>query len=280
MNKQHPKNKTTQRFQKCLLFIFICLIFLTATSITLAKLFLPDKSAPSDALYETASSNSAEYSSTEPSLSEQSLTEKSTAAPEDSAIEIDMSQIYVNELDSYMPMDRARNYDPQAGVDAVWDDADTIAYYGTDLIPAYIPTGLQPAQENAAHPVVLSKENEVWEDTVILRFDDAENLTDIVPYRKGFVLTASKLGILHDVLHLGADWEISTIHDVKILIGYYPISYGSYESPDGYYDYYIVRFKYQDIEYELDFSDIELTEIVKVIASIIYENNQFIISER
>jgi hypothetical protein len=165
MDVHSPKKKTTQGFQKCLLFIFTCIIFLTATSITLAKLFSPDKSAPSDALYETADSNATKYLKTEPSLSEQSLTEKSTAAPENSAIKIDMSQIHVNELDSYMPMDRARNYDPQAGVDAVWDEADTIAYYGTNLIPAYIPTGLQPAGENATHQVVLSKENEVWEDT-------------------------------------------------------------------------------------------------------------------
>ncbi len=278
MNNQHLKKKITQKFWKYLFFTFVCFVFLTATSITLVKLFSPDKSAPSDVLSETANSSVTEYPKSEPYLSEQSLTENSTATPEDSTIEIDMSQIHVNELDSYMPMDRARNYDPQAGVDAVWNEADTIAYYGTNLIPAYIPTGLQPAGENATHPVVLSKENEVWEDTVSLRFDDTKITADHIP-QKEFVLTASKLGILHDVLHLGADWEISIIHDVKILIGYYPVSYGSYESPDGYYDYYTVHFKYYDIEYELDFSGIELTEIVKVIASIIYENNQFIISE-
>ena len=189
-----------------------------------------------------------------------------------------MSQIHINELDSYMPMDRARNYDLQEGVDTVWFEADTIAYYGTNLTPAYIPAGLQPAQENSAHPVVLSKEDEVWEDTVILRFHDFEIPAGHVP-QKEFVLTASKLGILHDIPHLGADWEISAINDVQILIGHYLMSYGPYESPDGYYDFYTVHFKCHDIEYELNFSDIKLTEIVKVIASIIYGKNQILISE-
>ena len=189
-----------------------------------------------------------------------------------------MSQIHINELDSYMPMDRARNYDPQAGVDIVWNEADTIAYFGTNLIPAYIPAGLQPALENAAQSVVLSKENEVWEDTVILRFHDSENPAKYVP-GKEFVLTASKLGILHDILHLGANWETSHINDVQILIGHCLMSYGAYDSPDGYYDFYTAHFKYHDIEYELNFSDIEISEVVKIIASIIYESKQFIISE-
>lgn len=280
MKEQHLKKKTTQKFWKYLLFILVCLVFLTATSISLAKLFSPDKSVQFDDLTGIADSNTTEYSQAELSISEQSVTEESATTPGESAILIDMSQIHVNELESYMPMDMARNYpEPEACVDAVWDEADILAYYGTNLVPSYIPKGLQPAKENTTHPVVLSKENEVWEDTVILYFNDTENPTDNVTDRKEFVLTASKLGILHDVLHLGANWEISNINNVQILIGHYPMSYGPYDSPDGYYDFYTAHFKYHDIEYELHFSDIELTEIVKVIASILYENDQFIISE-
>lgn len=203
----------------------------------------------------------------------QTMSEESLVAEVPSVIEIDLSKINVNEHTADMVWDVGRIYpDPNACVDTVWEEADIVAYYGTNMVPPYVPAGLQAAEGNATHQVVLSLTGEVWEDTIILNFDAENNYEDGIPVRKGFLLTASKLGILHDVLYLGQEWRVSNIGETEVLIGYRARSYGPYEEPDGYYDYYVAFFEYEDTEYELQFSWMEFEEVVKIIASIIYDS--------
>lgn len=218
--------------------------------------------------------------------------------PEDTGnntpITIDMSNIYLNELGPVLDQQGRVFPDPVACVETIWNKQDIIDYFDKDLSPAYIPEDLSESPKNSTQNVVLSSQGEVREDTVWLYFahafeeDGSRKITDDVPAFKGFSLIASKIGIISEYQFqltespfLLPDYEpkVSKFGEVDVYIGYQSIGYGPYEAHDGYYDYYVAIFKVDDIEYQLAFSQIELEESVKVIASIIFETDNIVVTD-
>jgi len=218
--------------------------------------------------------------------------------PEDTSnntpIAIDMSNIYLNELGPVLDQQGRVFPDPVACVETIWNKQDIIDYFGKDLSPAYIPEELSESPKNSTQNVVLSSEGAVWEDTVWLYFahafkeDGSRKITDDVPAFKGFSLIASKIGIISEYQFqltespfLLPDYEpkVSKFGEVDVYIGYQSIGYGPYEAHDGYYDYYVAIFKVDDIEYQLAFSQVELEEAVKVIASIVFETDNIVVTD-
>lgn len=206
------------------------------------------------------------------------------SATDCSDTEIDMDDIYLNELVS--GTDNGRIYpNPEECVNVVWEEKDIIAYYGNHLVPPYIPSGLQESPQNGTQEAVFSNTGEIWEDTVWLNFfhdyydDGSPKLTEDISAVKGFYLNASKIGLLTNYCITGTANEIkaSKIGKTSVFIGYQSMEYGPYDSdthkPSGYYDMYVFQFALNGIEYELVFSQIELEEAVKVVSSIIYGKN-------
>lgn len=205
------------------------------------------------------------------------------------AVEISMDQISINEFAPAMDMGRVYP-NPGDCVNTVWNEADIIAYYGNNLVPPYIPDGLKEAPHNAAQEVVLSSEGSVWEDTVWLSFyhdyyeDGSPKLTETVSAVKGFYLNASRIGLLNDFCFTAPknDITVSSIGETAVCIGYRSMEYGPYDpdthEPSGYYDNYIAQFTLNGIEYELVFSQIAPEEVVRVVASIIYDTDNIVIS--
>ena len=204
-------------------------------------------------------------------------------------IEIDLGEIYINEL---VPAtdDVGRNY-PNSEVcrNVVWEEKDVAFYYGKKLVPPYIPAGLQASHDNTTQEAVITKEGEVWEDTVWLNFyhdyyeDGSPKMTDDISTVKGFYLKASKIGLLADFCFTDSsgDAKASNIGGTEVYIGYKSMEYGPYDpnthDPCGYYDMYVVLFSFDGIEYELVFSQIELEDVVKVAASILYDEKTIIL---
>lgn len=248
----------------------------------------PNTPLPTETL--TVSDNVQEQSGA-PDLSANEQTDTDNNTP----ITIDMDDIYLNELGPVLDQQGRVFPNPTACVDTIWNGQDIIDYFGKDLSPAYLPKELSASPNNSTQNVVLSSEGEVWEDTVWLYFahafeeDGSRKLTDDVPAFKGFSLIASKIGIISEYQFqltespfLLPDYEpkVSKFGDIDVYIGYQSIGYGPYEARDGYYDYYVAIFKVADIEYQLAFSQIGLEEAVKVIASIIFETDNIVVTER
>lgn len=205
-------------------------------------------------------------------------------------IQIDRSHVLVNELDQIA--DAARRYYPEEDYDTIlWDAADVLAYYGRELTPAYIPDGLTASPRNGGATVVASKTGEIAEDTVWRGFyhayheDGSPQLTDNVAAVKGFFLTASKMGLLNDCCYvLPKDaLQTSEIGGTAVLFGYRSMPYGPYDpqshEPSGYYDLYTAEFQHDGISYEIVAKQMPLEELVKVVASVICETDDIVVTD-
>lgn len=206
------------------------------------------------------------------------------ATDEPSTVQIDMANIFVNDLGSIA--DASRLYrDPALYDEVIWNSDDIIEYYGRDLTPAYIPDGLTASAGNGTQRVITSKEGEVAEDTLYQNYynayydDGSPMLTDGINAVKGFRLETSKLGILGCCLYLLPEDEIKTsdIGGTEVTIGYRSMSYGPYDQqthePAGYYDMYVATFALDGIDCLIVASQMSLDDVVKVVSSIIYDTD-------
>lgn len=207
-------------------------------------------------------------------------------AEPDDIVCIYMGDIFVNEL-SDQQVSPARPWrDPALYEKVVWDEKAVEEYYGRNLTPAYVPEGLIAAPDNGRGWVYLQKSNhKLVEDDRWLGFyhayheDGSPKLTDNVAACKGFELRASKMGLLKTCLYLLPENEVKTsnIGGTEVTFGYRPMSYGPYDpqtrEPAGVYDLYVAEFKLQDIAYQIVAEQMELDEVVKVVASIIFGEN-------
>lgn len=100
--------------------------------------------------------------------------------------------------------------------------------------------------------------------------------------RKGFSITASKIGILSDCVYLLPENEVKTsdIDGTAVTFGYRSMPYGPYNpdthEPSGYYDMYVAEFEYDGIEYQIVAEQMEAEEVIKVVSSIIYGEEVFV----
>ena len=200
--------------------------------------------------------------------------------PTTSEIHISMDNISFNEVEAFMdaaPLWR----DPEVYDRIWWDRNAVIDYYGKDLTPVYVPDGLTAANGNGTARVVADKSGNIVEDTVWLGFyhdyneDGNPKLTEGVTARKGFSITVSKIGLLHDCLYILPENEVKTsdIDGTAVTFGYRPMPYGPNDpdthEPSGYYDIYVAEFEHDGIEYEIVAEQMEAEEVVKVVSSII-----------
>lgn len=212
-----------------------------------------------------------------------------TAQPT-ATLHIDPNSIHVNEMDASADTVRIW-YDPELYDTVFWDRDAVIAYYGTDLSPAYIPSGLIPAPGNGTASVIMRKDQTIAEDTIGLSYyhdyyeDGSPRLTEDVAAVKGLSITASRLGLLNDCCYILPEDEenVSDIGGIPVTIGCRSMPYGPYDpethEPSGYYDLYVAEFEYEDIEYQIIAEQLELEELVKVTASIIHGSDDIVIDQ-
>ena len=200
--------------------------------------------------------------------------------PVSGAVHIDMSDITLNEIESYGAGDAAL-HDPDTDIEDVWDMADIIEYFGRDITPAYIPEGLTAAENNGTAAVYVRPDGSLSEDTVYLRFysgyyaDGSPELTDGIPAGKGVSVIASKTGMPRDCVYASPDSEVkaSDIAGTEVIFGHYSLSYGPYDEetkePAGYYDMYTAEFELEGAKYQIVAEQLPAEELIKVAASLI-----------
>lgn len=205
-----------------------------------------------------------------------------------SEIYVSMDNISFNEVRALI--DAARIWrDPESYDRIQWDKNAVIEYYGKNLPPAtYIPDGLTAAVCNGIASAIADKSGKIVEDTLQLNFyhdyyeDGSPKLTEDMVATKGFSMTASKIGLLNDCLYILPENEVKTsdIDGTAVTFGYRPMPYDPYDpdthEPSGYYDMYVAEFEYDGIEYQIVAEQIEAKEVVKVVSSIIYEEEVFV----
>lgn len=200
--------------------------------------------------------------------------------PVSSEIRISMGDIVMNQVDGFSSVDYAR-YDPKTDNVVVWTKEDIIAYYGTDLTPAYIPNSLIASAQNDNVTVYLKQDGTVTEDTIQLGFYQSEDAA----VKRGFSITASKIGIVQTCLYRLPEDEVKTsdIEGTMVTFGYRSMPYGPYNSethePTGYYDMYTVEFEHNGTEYQIVAEGMEVEEVVKVVASIITGEKEIAVDE-
>ena len=193
--------------------------------------------------------------------------------PATSKIHISMSNIAMSQVNDFIDADYAR-YNPETDVEVVWNREDIIDYYGTDLVPAYIPNGFSAFAENNEAVVYIGQDGSVVEDTDYLYFYNNEAAQNGI--KQGFSITASKIGIVQTCFYLLPEDEVKTsdIGGTAVAFGYRSVPYGPYvaetKEPSGYYDMYVAEFEHDGIEYQIVAEQMEAEEVVKVVSSIIY----------
>lgn len=149
------------------------------------------------------------------------------------------------------------------------------------MIPAYVPVGLAASAQNDNATVYLKQDGMVTEDTIQLGFYQSEDVT----VKRGFSITASKIGIMQTCLYLLPEDEVKTsdIEGTAVTFGYLSMPYGPYNSethePAGYYDMYTAEFEHNGIEYQIVAEQMDVEEVVKVVASIITEEKDIAVDE-
>ena len=192
--------------------------------------------------------------------------------PATSEIHISMSNIAMNQINDSFNTDYAR-YNPETDVEVVWNREDIIAYYGTDLVPAYIPDGFSASEDNNKAIAYIGQDGSVVEDTVYLDFYNGEAAQNGI--KQGLSITASKIGIVQTCFVLPEDeLKTSDIGGTTVAFGHRSVPNGPYDpnthEPSGYYDMYVTEFEHDGIEYEIVAEQMEAEEVVKVVSSIIY----------
>ena len=192
--------------------------------------------------------------------------------PTTSEIHISMSNIAMNQINDSFNTDYAR-YNPETDVEVVWNREDIIAYYRTDLVPAYIPDGFSASEDNNKAIAYIGQDGSVVEDTVYLDFYNGEAAQNGI--KQGFSITVSKIGIVQTCFVLPEDeLKTSDIGGTAVAFGHRSVPNRPYDSdthePSGYYDMYVAEFEHDGIEYEIVAEQMEAEEVVKVVSSIIY----------
>lgn len=214
-------------------------------------------------------------------LSEEEALPAAECLPEASVFTVDRSGIILNELKQLTQEDCAW-YNPDQYSYVEWDEKDIEAYYGTGFEPAYIPEGLNESEYNRRAQAVYDSEGAIVKDTVTCKYYRAydENghptAAQKDPQPKGFTMMISRLGKPGELLYVLPEEElqISDINGNDVIFGYRSESYGPYDpvtkEAAGCYDLFDISFEKDGIYYELVSSGLELDEVIKITASVLY----------
>lgn len=194
------------------------------------------------------------------------------------AVQINRSELRLNDVaDTTACM---LYYSPELYDEIHWNSADIRSYFGRDLTPAYLPKGITPQSgDNAATIYRQKSDGAIVYDTVSNIYGQTNvEYTDsgeaILP--KGFMITASRLGIMTDYIYvLPGEDEIRTsdIAGTAVTIGYREMTYGPYDpethAPSGTYSLYVFQFTLNGVEYDITTHNLPFDEGVKITASFI-----------
>lgn len=181
--------------------------------------------------------------------------------------QISMEDVVVNQMVNVIEASFA--YNPALHDFDSWNMNDILSYYGKAVVPAYIPENLEPSLHNEDATVLVDKAGMIVNDLIYFDFYHAYDEQG-VPLRNevngaktGFSIAVSRIGTIGDCTYADNDnLKTTTIGDTTVIIG-------NSNSP---YEAYSAEFQSKGIHYLIVAEQMQLEEVIKVVASIIYES--------
>ena len=207
--------------------------------------------------------------------------------PRKQRVVVNWDNVAVNESAGMAPDAALRYYDPELYAEETWGEPETVAYYGWNLAPAYIPEGLSGGGQGVRTGVVRERATgeivqeqagrSFWTD---FREDGSPKSDDDIYIPTGFTVRASKRGILHCALLPVDESKTTDFGGVPVTLSHCALPYGPfdptrrdpsglYNMPAGYYDIYVASFTLNGAEYEIAAQRLELEEVIQITASVI-----------
>ncbi len=187
--------------------------------------------------------------------------------------QVDMSQILVNDIHGIS--EGSFLYDPKLHEIVTWTMDEIVAYYGKNPVPAYIPDILTASPYNESATVLVDKSGAAVNDVVHFDFyhaydNNGNPLLDAGSGTKmGFSVAVSKIGTINDCVYADTkNLETTYIGGTAVILG-------SMSTP---YELYTAEFEYEDIHYLIIAEQMQLEEVVKVVASVIFESENILIN--
>ncbi len=181
--------------------------------------------------------------------------------------QVDMSQIFVNDIHGIS--EGGSLYDPKLHETVTWAMDEIVAYYGKNPVPAYIPDILTASPHNESATVLVNKSGVAVNDLVYFDFyhaydNNGNPLLDAGSGAKtGFSVAVSKIRTAGNCVYADTNnLETTYIGDTAVI-------FGSMSTP---YEQYTAEFQYANIHYLIIAEQMQLEEVVKVVASIIFES--------
>lgn len=184
-----------------------------------------------------------------------------------------MENVHIN--DAIQPVEASLWYDPELYDFVKWGAADISNYFGSELIPAYIPKGLNASENNTTATVITDKQGIIVNDVVRQSYFDYSVPIDSNLY-SGFTLSASKLGLIRDYKYDNDGIQATEIEKTEVIFGYCSMPIGTSEA---HYDLYTAEFMLGDIEYQLTAYQMQLDDFVKIVVSVIINDANIEISK-
>lgn len=143
-------------------------------------------------------------------------------------------------------------------------------YLGKDVRSKYYPEDLvEYTGERGDRIVYNNDDDKILLDTMYFSYDGG--ISDSEFSRRFFNIEVSKLGYQPDcIIYVNEeDMKISIINGVEMKIGHGTGSYGPYENPDGYYDFFYSEFYNEGIYYKINAESLNEEEFIEILKSLV-----------
>lgn len=177
-----------------------------------------------------------------------------------------LDQVAVNPVSAVHPVEPS--YDPAAVQTVSWDSAQITEYYGKDLTPAYVPEHLE--QTETTSYILVESDGTVVQDVVELSYCAADLSESQWMEAEAFSLMVSTDQLyITCALDPTAPPQITYIGDVEVSLGAI--------SRENAVQSYVAEFVLEELQYYMEFRQMELAEAVKVVASIIQGDSNIVV---
>lgn len=177
-----------------------------------------------------------------------------------------LEQVAVTPLADVQTVEPA--YDPAVVTPLSWDAEQVTAYYGRDLAPAYIPENLEAVETTAQ--ALIESDGTVVRDMVEFSYCDAA-----LPESRWMEAEAFSMMVSADQLRVTCALDPTAPHQVTD-IGGVEVSLGAIFQENAV-QCYVAEFTLNDLQYYLEFRQMELAEAVKVVASIVHGSDNVLV---
>ena len=185
-------------------------------------------------------------------------------------VTVDMKQVYFNDA---IGSQEDIWYDPEVYTITSLTGQALTDYYQRDLTPLWLPDGLTPSKRNGRAEQVIAADGAIVSDMAVLDFysgfqdDNLPKLYEDTNAAKGLSLSASRLGILPQWDYVLPEQEHQTtdIDGIAVTLG---VSICPCE-PAGTVEVINAEWELGGLHFQLTAQQIERTDVVKTIASII-----------